>query len=289
MLRPVLRSIALILHGQDCSETSTQQASNATPLPRHPSARKFTDFAWWYISFSGNLGVRPFPGAVRRLAKAIPSVLENMLLIDYGFGECAMRPLIDEVSFGAYHDFWPCFLDFSAYLAMFVDRCRHGQRPSISEDWSFLLKVLCEFDRHFKVTEVALMIYYYHKHHRELTRSQYLEGMTGYTGVMSELIAEVPSRGPQRLMRKLSLDINKVIPNCVQDRCAREMMIGKAEGLALQYGITLYPIKGLHTKKWSPESQQQRFGKPQGFWSRIISTAIENTTIPKQERKVKSE
>jgi hypothetical protein len=36
--------------------------------------------------------------------------------------------------------------------------------------------------------------------------------MAGYTGVMQELIDELPIRGPDRLLRKLSVDVHVLIP-----------------------------------------------------------------------------
>ncbi|KAG7284718.1 hypothetical protein NEMBOFW57_009327 [Staphylotrichum longicolle] len=57
------------------------------------------------------------------------------------------------------------------------------------------------------------MFYYFHTRRKPISDLARKEGHTEYTGILQEMIAEVPTRGTDRLQRKLSLDVNWFIPN----------------------------------------------------------------------------
>jgi hypothetical protein len=71
----------------------------------------------------------------------------------------------------------------------------------------------------------------------------YKQGWSGYTGILQEILDEVPTRGTGRLERKLSLDVHILIPKFVSGRQRREEMIVIAEDLARQYNCQLTPRK----------------------------------------------
>jgi hypothetical protein len=64
--------------------------------------------------------------------------------------------------------------------------------------------------------------------------------MAGYTGIIQKLISEIASRGSDRLQRKLSVDVNELMPKVVRDPGIRQRMITAAEGIAAQHGLCLY-------------------------------------------------
>ncbi|KAK3899053.1 hypothetical protein C8A05DRAFT_37331, partial [Staphylotrichum tortipilum] len=60
------------------------------------------------------------------------------------------------------------------------------------------------------------MFYYYYTRWKPVSPEARREGWTGYTGVLHEMVAEVPTRGRERLQRKLSFDIHCLIPSFVR-------------------------------------------------------------------------
>jgi hypothetical protein len=52
------------------------------------------------------------------------------------------------------------------------------------------------------------MFYYYYFRRKPVGHHERREGRTGYTGVLQEMIEEVPTMGREWLQRKLSLDIH---------------------------------------------------------------------------------
>ena len=84
------------------------------------------------------------------------------------------------------------------------------------------------------------MLYYYETHRKPLNSADYDSGMTGYFGVLPELISEVSFRGTDRLQRKLSVDINELIPKTVQDPSKMLRMVSIARNIARQYNIPLH-------------------------------------------------
>ncbi len=66
--------------------------------------------------------------------------------------------------------------------------------------------------------------------------------MTGYTGILKELVDEIPTRGSERLRRKLSVDVHCLIPRLF-GRYYPEMakkMTAMANELAVRHGISLW-------------------------------------------------
>jgi hypothetical protein len=79
------------------------------------------------------------------------------------------------------------------------------------------------------------------------------------------MIAEVPTRGTDRLERKLSLDAHLLIPRFVPDRNLRTQMLLIAQDLAAKHGCQLAPPKMPKPPMWRRVfghvlSQQRRDG-----------------------------
>jgi hypothetical protein len=96
----------------------------------------------------------------------------------------------------------------------------------------------------YDISDFTIMRYYYYTHRRSIDVVDYENGMAGYTGIIQELISEIPSRGSDRLQRKLSVDVNELMPKVVRDPGIRQRMVTAAEGIAAQHGPCLYAPVG---------------------------------------------
>lgn len=94
------------------------------------------------------------------------------------------------------------------------------------------------------------MIYYYRLHRQPVDAEDHKEGWIGYTGVLQEMIAEIPARGRDRLERKLSLDAHLLIPRFVRDRKLREGMLLVVQDFAVKHGCELAPSKMPKPPMW---------------------------------------
>ncbi|KAM7190372.1 hypothetical protein V8F33_009488 [Rhypophila sp. PSN 637] len=171
--RPVLSAIALILYDQACSgqAPSTRSATttfNNLPQPPRSSQEQL------------------------ELSNAFKHLLEHMFLIDYH----------DQLyEFGSHFPPSLGVLGMANYLLLTSgELSRHDYSPS---------RQTANLP-----PEIALILYNYHTHRTERTLYPRVDGkekddpkLTGYTGILRELIADVPTKGPDRLLRKLSIDI----------------------------------------------------------------------------------
>lgn len=123
-------------------------------------------------------------------------------------------------------------------------RCHERRLPPGSPLWESLSRVLegrpLELKR-VAAAEFALMLYRYHTHQRrDLTRDEYRTGRTGYTGVLQEMVDEVPRRGSARLQRKLSVDLNEIIPAVVWNPELRRRLVARVKAVAAEHNLPLY-------------------------------------------------
>jgi len=181
--------------------------------------------------------------------QAYKNLIEHMLLIDYDMGYLPVRATTA----------WRTYLDreglraltgVCAYLAQFAERCRNGQLPPLKE-WQALASTLllpgCESEL---ASEIALAMYHCHTHRQDMDmtteQAGFELGMTGYTGIIEELIDEIPFCGPDRLLRKLSVDVHVLIPQCCDIRIRSELTAA-AEALADEHDLSIYEpkIKGV--------------------------------------------
>ncbi len=93
------------------------------------------------------------------------------------------------------------------------------------------------------VWDIATMLYYYNTRiNPSSPMGDHEQGWPQYTGVLQEMIAEIPTRGIARLERKLSLDVHLLIPKCVRDQETQARMMSTARDLAAQHGCKLAPF-----------------------------------------------
>lgn len=173
---------------------------------------------------------------------------EMMLLVDYGSPPCPVRfPRLYPRQF--FLDlYWTPFENFSHFLTAVACRWNEGRLPD-PPAWEYIARKMDPFDRDgLDVCDAATLIYYYHTRREPVDSESAKRGWTGYTGVLQEMINEVPKRGTGRLARKLSLDINLLIPKFVSDREKRELMLYKARRLVQEYSLSV-PDTGSQEKR----------------------------------------
>lgn len=172
------------------------------------------------------------------LTPVVPALFEHMLLVDYGIETRPLRPPPYTPSWLFRRLLWPSLNGYCEYLVEFATCCKRGQLPD-AMGWEYLRSRLVAF-RPSDPADMALMLYYYHTHRQPLDRADYEKCLTGYTGVLDELVAEVPTQGTERLLRKLSLDLNELIPHYVGEPSHRQRMILTAKSIAAQHGLCIH-------------------------------------------------
>jgi hypothetical protein len=90
-----------------------------------------------------------------------------------------------------------------------------------------------------EVWDAATLLHWYHTRRKPVDEEDRKKGWTGYTGVLQEMIDEVPTRGTDRLARKLSLDVHMLIPRYVWGKEKRKQMMAFVRALANQYGLSI--------------------------------------------------
>lgn len=163
-------------------------------------------------------------------------LFEHMFLVDYGFGE---HPFKGASIFFEGFTTLPDFLCFGRLVAEFAYDCRND---SITKP--YLLKASRQISRSSyrrseqSFADIARMAYWLYTRRREISPSEYEVGMTGYTGVLQEMVSEIPEKGAGRLRRKLSVDVNELIPHFASGY-RKELLLGAARDLAAQHGLSL--------------------------------------------------
>ncbi|KAH6623472.1 hypothetical protein F5144DRAFT_551009 [Chaetomium tenue] len=158
---------------------------------------------------------------------------EIMLLVDYGL----LPYPVQKPSF--FNTIWTQFEHFSHLLISVAYRWNQGQFPDQAA-YDRISHVMCSFDGNgVDVWDAATLIYYYHTRREPVDNGSANKGRAGYTGVLQEMISEASKRGTDRLARKLSLDINLLIPKFVSDRERRELMLYKARRLVQEYRLSI--------------------------------------------------
>jgi hypothetical protein len=167
----------------------------------------------------------------------IVPLFEHMLLIDYGIDS--------ELDAGFICDKWPPWrrefddlcdalmewtqrfpFKYCFNFSLCIDTLNYG--PGITRTGGFAF------------SDLALMLYYYNTHRKPVNAVEYESGKTGYFGILQELISEVPLRGSDRLQRKLSVDIHKLIPKTVKDPDKQRRMISIATSIAAQHNLPVH-------------------------------------------------
>ncbi|KAL2022984.1 hypothetical protein VTK56DRAFT_4199 [Thermocarpiscus australiensis] len=194
-----------------------------------------------------------FPGYALELRR----LFELMLVIDYGFPAhpicgpiCGPMLLPRDWFLNA----WSELESFSDFLVGIARLWRWRQGLPDDKSWGLIAEATRDWAHdiglRLPVWDVATMIYYYRLHRKPVDAEDHKEGRIGYTGVLQEMIAEVPTRGTDRLERKLSLDVHLLIPRFVRDRKLRKQMLLIAQDLAAKYGCQLAPPKMPKPPMW---------------------------------------
>ncbi|KAB5576280.1 hypothetical protein GE09DRAFT_1053684 [Coniochaeta sp. 2T2.1] len=225
---PVLQAIAAILYDQECQGTP--------PDDKEPSGKHEHEH-----------GTLPDLPATDVTKWAIPWLFKRMLGTDYDVAIPPPTDLCESVWQGIAARKELKKIDiFSAVLIDAVEDVR--DRGSVDgEAWSYISRWLSRCCRGFDVADAALMLCYRHTSPRRLL----LRGQAGvggeprfslcrYTGVLREMVDEIPSQGPGRLLRRLSVDVNEMVPKVVYDCETREKLVAAAERVAEQHGLCLY-------------------------------------------------
>ena len=165
------------------------------------------------------------------------AILEVMLLVDYGFPGYPVSRLGATPGLNA---LWS-FQRFAGFLAAVAWRWKQGIALPNQEAWDLVTKVLAGSGPWGKYSPwaTATLLYDYHSHCEPVRPEARSQGWMGYTGVLRELVAEVSTRGTDRLERKLSSDVHYRIPSLVRDEKRRDQMISIARDLASQHGFDL--------------------------------------------------
>ncbi|KAK4448046.1 hypothetical protein QBC34DRAFT_285966, partial [Podospora aff. communis PSN243] len=212
---PILSAIALILYDQECSGSpppyiTTDENSLIPVRPRR---------SWWAYG-------------------SLFHLVQHMLFIDYGLPHEASRGSIFHGS-NDLREAYPFLAEMCAYLTNFANRCRNGQLPSLRE-WKDLNSTLTRAFHCDLTPEGALALYYHYSHqHEDIQKSRSAGDVMGYMGVMQDLIDEIPLRGPDRLLRKLSVDVHFIIPRFIHPASRRSKLITAAEAIAAKYNLSI--------------------------------------------------
>jgi hypothetical protein len=173
-----------------------------------------------------------------------PALLEHMLLTDYF--ESPEFPVFRHSTSSSLSNFeldvmWS-FERFSGFLTATAWRWRQGYAIPDPEAWELIVRVLegnGAWSKGYFTWDVAVMLYHYHSRRKPVNAEARRHGWTGYTGILPEMLAEVHTRGTDRLQRKLSVDVHHFIPTHVKDREMRDEMIDIARDLASSCGCEL--------------------------------------------------
>lgn len=168
----------------------------------------------------------------------LPSLLEHMLLVDYGIGEHPLRLPWYGRARSSRRKWRPALYRLSEMLSTHALACEQPIVP-VPTTWESRNECIhfAKLRRCGDLADVALMLHYFHTHRREITRAAWDAGLTGYTGVIAEMVAEIPAMGPDRLLRKLSVDVTEMIPRHVRDYGRRARMTDVAYSIAREHGI----------------------------------------------------
>ncbi|KAK3290222.1 uncharacterized protein B0H64DRAFT_436785 [Chaetomium fimeti] len=199
-------------------------------------------------------------------------MIELMLLIDYGFLAKLLfgSMSLDDPPFGSTRSLLEfCFARFkrdavwsferfSSFLTATAWRWKQGHAILDERAWDLTVDMLERgglWMHEYHVWDAATMLYYYHTRRKPVSAEAWRQGCTGYTGILQEMIAEVPTRGTDRLQRKLSLDVNWFLPKFVGNWHRRAQMTSIAQDLANRYGFQLTlpgppPPETLSWREW---------------------------------------
>ncbi|KAK8035521.1 hypothetical protein PG993_010516 [Apiospora rasikravindrae] len=207
--------IASVLYTRDC-ETS------------HPSAP--TSSAT-FPHFSTHLEVLEHTPSIDLLSRA----WKHMLCVDYGVpGVSPVNAIgnsraVDVALFAFAESVTSVATHFCHYWSIMTRR----QRVRL---WHFVAVATHQMDP----SDFGMMLYHLHAHHERPYRNAQLGHDRNYTGALWPLADSIPSKGPEGLIRKLSVDYHVMVPalrlHHPREACSMNEAI---RTLAATYGICL--------------------------------------------------
>lgn len=228
--RCIITAVTAILFDQECSSTGSRPSDILLTTDPAPLSSLIAP-PLSVLSLSGQSG-----------ARMVASLIEHMLLIDYGIAERPLRSLDPEPTWMTNYMTRVVCHGFCKRLIAFVNDCRDGreiQYPRLAWMDELIQSYWDESSADNDFSDVGLMLYFFWTRRRDITKEQYNRGLTGYNGVLGEMVSEITIVGTDRLTRKLSVDVNKLIPRYIKDEWARAMMISIAQRMARDYGLSL--------------------------------------------------
>lgn len=224
----IITGLTAILFDQECSSGANQSMFSMPMIDPAPWSSLVAP-PLSFLSWSGQSG-----------ARMLASLIEHMLLIDYGFGERRLRALGAEPTWMTNYMTRVVCHEFCRKLTKLADDCRRGK-----DIWYCRLAWMDEFIQSYEdnssanddFSDVSLMFYFFWTRRHNITKHEYIRGLTGYNGILDEMISEVPTVGTDRLTRKLSVDVNKLIPRYIQDEEIRTEMLAMAKRTAAEYRV----------------------------------------------------
>ncbi|KAF3770187.1 hypothetical protein M406DRAFT_66611 [Cryphonectria parasitica EP155] len=267
--KEVGRGRRLLLAAAAAILLDTQCCGAPDPILRNPF---LLDPCCDYLLGSGKIG-----------RAALQPVLEHMLLVDYGLGE---QPLRSEGSCTPGSLFQrsirPQLHAFCRDIVKLAAQCDWGVLPSQLQCLWLIdaINTLTPFASAQLSADISTMLYWFYTRRRKLTDEEYNRGLTGYTGVLQEMILEVPTKGSDRLRRKLSVDANLLIPKYVGSEEQREVLLATARSLAMEHHIEItVPSKDL-----DEESGSDHVHCKTGEASKLVDNYITTTSAPSPPR-----
>lgn len=244
----VLKAIAIILFDRECTSDSVPTCLLNTPPPPDP------------------LGpVYMWPGPDSPALDVLPRVFEHMLRIDYGLHE-EERPLQpasspEEEDENAHPEAMRYFYAHCLVILDLAVLCRRSRYPRFptQDACEMVLRTVEGFRWHGVpwCSDMALMCHWFCTRRRRLTEVEARQGLTGYMGVLQEMVDDVPHKGKARLIRKLSVDVNLMIPTFIVDPAEQAVMVREATRLALEHKIPL-TVEEAQEKRRKADAEKER-------------------------------
>lgn len=224
----IITGLTAILFDQECSSDANRSRCSIPMIDPAPWSSLVAP-PLSFLSWSGQSG-----------ARMLASLIEHMLLIDYGLGERPLRALGAETTWMTNYMTRVVCHEFCRRLTKLADDCSRGK-----DIWYCRLAWMDEFIQSYEdnssanddFSDVALMFYFFWTRRHAISKDEYVRGLTGYNGILDEITSEIASVGTDRLTRKLSVDVNKLIPRYVQDEEIRIEMIAVAKRTAAEYRV----------------------------------------------------
>lgn len=258
----VFQAIAIILYDQECAGLSDEEGlatlTRACRMDLATRGCQKTTGSSATNNASINdttppLRVVPAPES-RRVEAAFKFLIQYLLCYDYLPGTTLPCRLPADEADEFYAVTWPDFDDFCSLLMAVVICFKQGRAPD-RRAWTNLFLGLMWLQapvRDNDVTDVVLAVYYYatHLYDEDSTREYYEDGEVDdrdlfparrvdpryRPGILRDMCLEIPTRGPDRLLRKLSTDVH-VHSEWISDEGVKEKVRAAAQAIAVEHGL----------------------------------------------------